>query len=93
MVESDIQESAQKEGSSCGGCFLRGCLGLLALSAGGCVALLICGPLLLADFLRALSVDSFNDTFDGSLEVDEYEMAMFGEQSITGLRLYDPEGR
>ncbi|MAE28427.1 MAG: hypothetical protein QF724_04585 [Planctomycetota bacterium] len=93
MVESDIQESAQKEGSSCGGCLLRGCLGLLAASAGGSVALLVLGPLLLGEYICAVFVDTFNDTYDGTLEVDSYEMAMFGEQSLSGLRLYDPEGR
>ncbi len=85
--------SQPARGRSCGGCLVRGCLGFLALCAGSSLALFLLGPPILGEFARSIAVNAFNAAYAGSLEVDDYDMSLIGEQSVSGLRLYDPEGR
>lgn len=92
MAAEQNDRGVEKSGS-CWGCLFRSCLGFLALAAGASAALLLFGPSVLGGLAREGVVDWFNSTHDGSLEIEEYHMALFSDQELLGVRLIDPAGQ
>lgn len=76
----------------CFGCLFTGTLGCGAFLFGAAVAAALFAPSLLGGFVARALRGAVNGEIDGSIEIEELELAWNDVQVVRGLKLRDPEG-